>query len=107
MTTEEKIAETKVLVNDARVTSEVISTYITLAENRLLSKMYPYLSDLSSKTLPSKHDHDVCELASRMIFRRGFEGQTSSSENGVSRGFSSVDDEDILSRVTQVAGVVV
>jgi hypothetical protein len=41
-----------------------------------------------------------------MINRRGFEGQKISSENGVSRGFGTVDDEDILMRVTQVVGVV-
>lgn len=105
MTDTEKLTEVKVLINDSRVTDETITVYLNIATQRLLERMYPTTADLSSKTLPSKHDHDVCELASRMIDRRGFEGQTVSSENGVRRDFGTVDDEDILMRVTQVVGV--
>ena len=106
MTDTEKLAEVKVLINDSRVSDETITTYIGIATQRLLERMYPTTADLSSKTLPNKHDHDVCELASRMIDRRGFEGQKESTENGVRRGYATVDDEDILMRVTQVVGVV-
>ncbi len=106
MTDSEKIAEIGVLVNDSRITEAVITTYLGIATQRLLERMYPCVMDISEYTLPDKHDHDVCELASRMIIRRGFEGQKTSSENGVQRGYGSVDDEDILMRVTQVVGVV-
>ena len=106
MTDTEKLAEVKILINDSRVSDETITTYIGIATQRLLRRMYPCVTDISSKTLPSSHDHDVCELASRMIDRRGFEGQTASSENGVRRDYGSVDDEDILIRVTQCVGVV-
>ena len=41
-----------------------------------------------------------------MIARRGVEGQKESTENGVRRGYATVDDEDILMRVTQVVGVI-
>lgn len=106
MTDNEKLAETKVLVDDSRVSDEVITTYLGIATQRLLERMYPCKADISGLTLPSKHDHDVCELASRMIARRGIEGQKESTENGVRRGFATVDDEDILTRVTQVVGVI-
>ena len=106
MTDNEKIAEIKVLVSDSRITDEVITTYLNIATQRLLKRMYPCKPDISGLTLPSYHDHDVCELASRMIDRRGFEGQKESTENGVRRGYGTVDDEDILMRVTQVVGVV-
>ena len=106
MTDTEKLAEVKVLINDSRVSDETITTYIGIATQRLLLRMYPCVADISAYTLPDKHDHDVCELASRMIDRRGFEGQVESTENGVRRGYSTVDDEDILMRVTQCVGVV-
>ena len=106
MTDNEKLAEVKVLIDDSRVSDETITTYIGIATQRLLLRMYPCVSDISGYTLPEKHDHDVCELASRMIDRRGFEGQKASSENGVKRDFGTVDDEDILMRVTQCVGVV-
>lgn len=106
MTDAEKIAEVQVLIDDSRVTEATITTYLTIATQRLLERMYPNRANLDGLTLPTKHDHDVCELASRMIDRRGFEGQKGSSENGVKRDFDTVDDEDILMRVTQVIGVV-
>ena len=106
MTDAEKIAEVKVLIDDSRVTDATITTYLGIATQRLLERMYPYRVDLSELTLPERHDHDVCELASRMIDRRGFEGQKGSTENGVKRDYDTVDDEDILMRVTQVVGVV-
>lgn len=105
MTQEQLIAEVRVLVNDSRVTTETIETYLAISKQRLLERMYPFKSDLTAINLPTKHEHDMCELASRMIMRQGFEGQTHSTENGVHRVFGSVDDEDILMRVTQVVGV--
>ena len=106
MTRDEMIAEVEILVNDSRVTPEIISTYLSICEQRLLQRMYPFKDDLSAYVLPRKHEHDLCELTSRMIMRQGFEGQTHSTENGVHRVFGSVDDEDILMRVTQCVGVV-
>jgi hypothetical protein len=106
MTSEQMIEEVEILVNDSRVSQETISTYLAIAEQRILQRMYPFKDDLSALILPTKHEHDVCELASRMIIRRGFEGQTHSTENGVHRVFKTVDDEDILMRVTQCVGVI-
>ena len=41
-----------------------------------------------------------------MIARRGGEGEISHSENGISRTYGSVDDEDILGRLTPYVGVI-
>ena len=46
------------------------------------------------------------ELTVRMVARRGGEGEISHSENGVSRTYGSVDDEDILRTLTPYVGVV-
>ena len=103
MTEEEKIAFVKALVNDDKVTEGVIAAYLSLSSQRIVEKCYPFNGD--GKTMPDKYDLTQCELASRMIIRRGAEGQLSSSEGEISRQYGSVDDEDILARVTPFVGV--
>ena len=53
MTDTEKLAETKVLVDDSRVSDEVITTYLGIATQRLLERMYPCRADISGLELPS------------------------------------------------------
>lgn len=113
MTQEQKIALVKVFMGTDTIPSdEAIVTYLDVAEQRLLSAKYPYedTEETDSNgnriwTLPSKHDADQCELASRMLFRVGFQGQTESNENGIIRQWASVDDIDILNRVTPKVGL--
>lgn len=102
MTVNEKVDKVKILVNDSTISDEAILLYLSLAENKIMERCYPIRRE--GKTLPSRYDYIQIELASRYIFRRGVEGQTSSSENGVSRGYGSVNDEDLLKEVVQVIG---
>lgn len=109
MTDEEKVSLTRILINDNEISSEIISAYLSIAKDRLRERIYPF-ADFSKEDsiagemfpLPGKYERDQCELASRMIMRRGIEGQKSHNENGINRSFDSVDDRDILSRVTQI-----
>lgn len=103
MTTSEKIAITRTLVHDDTVTDELIETYLTLAAQRLNTRRFPF--GTGEEEIPPKYESIQCELASRMIFRRGFEGETVSIENGIHRHFDSVNDEDLLAEVMQVVGV--
>ena len=104
MSEEEKIALCKSLIDDVTVTDTQIGTYLTIASNRILARLFPFGTSLTSS--PPEYDVTQCELAVRMIARRGGEGETSHSENGVSRTYGSVDDEDILQRITPYAGVI-
>ena len=54
---------------------------------------------------PNQFDIMQCELVVRMLARRGGEGEISHTENGVTRAYMSVDDEDILQRLTPFVGV--
>ena len=104
MTEAEKISYVQILVSDDTVTENIIKTYLSISAHRIVEKMYPN-GNGEGKEMPSKYDLTQCELASRMIMRRGIEGQLGSTENGISRDFQTVDDEDILARVTQIVGV--
>lgn len=102
MTEAEKVALVQSLIDDASITADQISTYLALAASRIRIVVYPFGGP---SELPSEYDNPQCELAVRMIARRGGEGEISHGENGVSRVWASVDDIDILSKLVPHVGV--
>lgn len=102
MTDEQKVAMVQALVgDDAEIaTAALISIYLQLACSKMLERLYPFDTDKTASDIPSRYDTVQCELAARLYTRRGGEGETSHEENGVNRTYGSVDDEDILSRLT-------
>ena len=106
MTQAEKIAMVKTLVeNDAEATDAVVAVYLTLAQNKMLERLYPYDANKDSGDIPVRYDTVQCELAARLFLRRGSEGENSHEENGVNRSYGSVGDDDILDRLTPFAKV--
>ena len=106
MTKAEKIAMVITLVeNDAEATNEVVSVYLTLACNTMLERLYPYDDSKTATDIPERYDTIQCELAARYFLRRGGQGEINHEENGVNRTYGSVDDEDILKRLTPFAKV--
>ncbi len=105
MTDTQKIATTKVLVgNDPAATNETVDVYLSIALQKILGRLYPY--DSTKTAIPEAHHMTQCELAARLFLRRGAEGEKSHNENGINRTYDSVDDEDILSRLTPFIKVV-
>lgn len=106
MTNSEKIAMVKTLVeNDAGATDAVVTVYLSLSANKMLERLFPYDANKEESDIPSRYDTIQCELAARLFLRRGSEGETTHEENGVNRQYASVDDEDILNRLTPFAKV--
>lgn len=104
MSESEKIELVKVFINDVAVTDNEITAYLSLAARRMTERLYPFGRE--PDTLPDKYGQMQCELCVRMIARRGGEGEISHSENGISRTYGSVDDEDILGRLTPYVRVI-
>ena len=104
MAEEEKVQMIQLLITDVSVTAEMIQSYLALAASRILVRLYPFGG--APAEWPTQYDMTQVELAIRMIARKGGEGEVSHSENGVSRTYGSVDDEDILSRLAPYVGVV-
>lgn len=107
MTEAEKIILVRSQINeDASVLSdEIVAVYLLLACNKMLERLYPYDTTKEASDIPSRYDVLQCELAARLYLRRGGEGEISHEENGVNRTYASVEDEDILSRLTPFAKV--
>lgn len=104
MTDAEKITMVQTLVeSDPGATDDVVSVYLNLACNAMLERLYPYDSDKDE--IPSRYDTIQCELAARYFLRRGGQGEINHEENGVNRTYGTVDDEDILKRLTPYAKV--
>ena len=110
MTQAEKIAMVQTLVeDDPGATDTVVPVYLTLALNTMLERLYPFDSTKDSGDVPVRYDTLQCELAARYYLRRGGQGEINHEENGVNRQYASVDDEDILRRLTpfvKLGGVV-
>ena len=104
MTDSEKTTMVRTLVeNDSDATDETIAVYLNLACNAMLERLYPY--DSTRDDIPSRYDTIQCELAARYFLRRGGQGEINHEENGVNRQYGTVDDEDILKRLTPFAKV--
>ena len=101
MTDTEKTTMVRTLVeNDSEATDETIAVYLSLACSAMLERLYPFDADKDSTDLPVRYDTLQCELAARYFLRRGGQGEINHEENGVNRQYGSVDDSDILNRLT-------
>ena len=102
MTLAEKISATKALVG-TETSDELLTVLLKKAESSIQNRMYPfgYNGEVPFE-VPSQYEYLQCELASRYFLRRGAEGEVSHSENGISRAYDSVNDEDLLMEVMQV-----
>ena len=106
MTETEKIAMVNAIVdNDQNATDELIAVYLQLACGKMLERLFPFDTTKEASDLPTRYDTIQCELAARLFLRRGGEGESNHEENGVNRTYGSVDDNDLLERLTPFAKV--
>jgi hypothetical protein len=71
----------------------------------ILSRRYPFGEQPDE--LEKKYEDLQVRIAVELYNKRGVEGQTSHSENGVSRSYASANvSEDLLREITPKAGVV-
>lgn len=104
MTEFEKIAYVETISDETD--EDIISAFLTKAESAILNEMYRVWSAWPEDAkVPEKYHVAQCELAVRYIYRRGGEGETAHSENGINRTWDSPDDADILRRITPIAEV--
>lgn len=104
MTQEEKLTALKSMVGNSDP-DEVLSTYLDFAGGKILAKAYPYQNDVTE--VPVQYAHLQVEIAAYMLNKRGAEGQTSHTENGVSRSYENGDiPSSMLKAVIPYCGVI-
>lgn len=82
----------------------MLSTYLTLAAGKILRRCYPF--DDTVTAVPDRYAHVQVQIAAYMVNKRGAEGETAHSENGVSRSYENGDvPESLLREVVPFASV--
>lgn len=104
MTQAEKVQLLHAMVGESD-TDEVLFTYLTLAGRKIIARAFPFDPEVTE--VPSRYEFLQCEIAAYLLNKRGAEGQTAHSENGISRSYESADvPESLLGAVTPMAGVI-
>lgn len=88
MTNEEMLAFVISSLNDSKFDS-VAPLELQKAKSALVNHLYPYKNDAKWEDVPEKYHIKACEIAIYLVDKRGAEGETSHSENGVSRSYES------------------
>lgn len=88
MTEEQKLALLRVMIGGSDA-DEVLSAYLFIAGKKILAKAYPYDPDVVE--VPAQYETLQCEIAAYLLNKRGAEGQTSHSENGITRTYENAD----------------
>ena len=100
----EKLTLLKAMVGSAD-SDDVLLAYLDIAGGKILNRAYPYGTDETD--VPPRYDFLQCEIAAYLLNKRGAEGQTGHSENGISRSYESADvPESMLGAVTPMVGVI-
>ena len=82
MTDVEKLTALRAMVGGSD-TDEVLSTYLLLAGRKVIARAFPYNDEVVE--VPAKYETIQLEIAAYMLNKRGAEGQTQHSENGITR----------------------
>lgn len=104
MTNEEKLAALKAMIGNSD-SDEVLSAYLKLAGSKIIAKAFPYQNDVIE--VPEQYSYLQVEIAAYMLNKRGAEGQTSHTENGVTRQYESADvPSSMLKEIAPYCGVI-
>lgn len=104
MTDVEKLTALRAMVGGSD-TDEVLSTYLLLAGRKVIARAFPYNDEVVE--VPAKYETIQLEIAAYMLNKRGAEGQTQHSENGITRQYENADvPSSMLKAITPYCGVI-
>lgn len=91
--------------DDANWTDAVLLAYLDIAGRAIIRRAYPYKDTVTE--VPDKYNTLQCEIATYLLNKRGAEGETSHSENGISRSYESASIPDSMLKSVIPFGAVV
>lgn len=107
MTQDDKIKSLRIMLGDSgeEDADETLSTYLDFAGNAILNRAFPY--DNTQEEVPKQYENLQIEIALYMLNKRGAEGETAHTENGITRNYGSADvPEEMLKRIVPHVGVI-
>lgn len=87
MTDSEKLTMVKAMTGETN--EDVLSTYLSIAGAKVCRKAFPF--DPDEDTVPDRYAHVQVEIAVYLLNKRGAEGESAHSENGISRSYEDGD----------------
>lgn len=103
MTDNEKLTMLHALIGTTSLTDSDLLVYLNIAGDQVLRRCYPFAAETQSLTVPARYETIQVRLARNEVFKIGAEGQSSMSDNGVSRVYES--DDVLLRRIVPYAHV--
>ena len=104
MTNEEKQPALRGMVGGLD-SEEVLSTYLFIAGQKIINIVFPYENDI--KDVPLQYESLQLEIAAYLLNKRGAEGQTQHSENGITRQYENADiPSSMLKSLTPYCGTI-
>ena len=101
MNREEKVEQLRAMLGESNDT--LLNAYLQQSKSKILNKLYPFKTDMTSIDVPDRYAQLQIELAITLYNTRGAEGQSSHNENGVNRSWRS--ETEILAEITPFAGL--
>ena len=108
MTEVEKLSLLRVMVGqpntDEDWSDDVLISYLKIAGEKIINRAYPY--DDTVTEVPRRYGVLQCEIAQYLLNKRGADGETAHSENGISRTYENANvPESLMSEVIPIVGV--
>ena len=90
MTQEEKLTYLKTMIKATEEdTDEVLGIFLQIAGEKIITRAYPYDDEVTE--VPVKYHTLQCEIAAYLLNKRGADGQSTHSENGIQRQYENAD----------------
>lgn len=108
MTEVEKLSLLRVMVGEPadseNWSDDILISYLKIAGDKIINRAYPY--DETVTEVPRRYGVLQCDIAKYLLNKRGADGETAHSENGISRTYASADvPESLMSEVIPCVGV--
>lgn len=103
MTNEEKQEQLKITLGDSSIDDKIVDTYLRIAGQKILNRRFPFDKVSRSGEVPTEYEWLQIELACVLINRRGAEGESTHSENGVNISLRS--ETEIMTEIIPLVGV--
>ena len=94
MTREDKLVILARMNGEAQDDEDILGIYLDIAGDKILNKMYPYVTDYTGLEVPDRYAMIQLNIAMYMLNKRGAEGEIQHIENGIHRNYGSADVPD-------------
>ena len=79
---------------DDTMSDGILSVFLELAGEKILTRMYPFLEDHDGLSVPERYVGVKIKVAGYLLQKRGAEGEIQHIENGTHRNYGAADVPD-------------